>query len=93
VLDNEEKLGDFLETLDIDKDKFFKVYASEEIGELIKSAYVLGQDYGLTGVPAIIVNGKYRTSASQAGSHEKLIQVIDELIQKEKTDGAIPQTP
>ena len=84
LLDDTAKLGDFLEKLGINKDKFFDAYASEEVSKKIKNAYVMGQDYGLTGVPTIIVNGKYRTSASQAGSNEKLIGVMDELIQKER---------
>lgn len=81
-LDDGPKLGKFLATLGIDKDKFFAAYQSEEIGNKIKNAYVMGQDYELTGVPTIIINGKYRTSSSQAGSNEKLIKVMDELIVK-----------
>jgi len=84
-LDDGPKLGNFLKSMGIDKDKFFAAYQSEEIGNKIKNAYVMGQDYGLTGVPTIIINGKYRTSSSQAGSNEKLIQVMDELIEKERT--------
>ena len=84
LLDDGTKLGNFLEKLGIDKDKFFDAYQSEDIGKEIKNAYVMGQDYGLTGVPAVIISGKYRTSASQAGSNEKLIQVMDELIEKER---------
>ena len=84
LLDDVTKLGNFLETQGIDKDKFFAAYQSDDIGKKIKNAYVMGQDYGLTGVPTIIINGKYRTSASQAGSNEKLIQVMDELIDKER---------
>ena len=85
LLDDGPKLGNFLKSLGIDQDKFFTAYQSEEIGNQIKNAYIMGQDYQLTGVPAIIINGKYRTSASQAGSNEKLIQVMDELIEKERT--------
>lgn len=84
LLDDGTKLGNFLEKLGIDKGKFFDAYQSEDIGKKIKNAYVMGQDYGLTGVPSIIINGKYRTSAAQAGSNEKLIQVMDELIEKER---------
>ena len=83
-LNDATQLGDFLTKQGVDKDKFFTAYSSEEIGNKIKNAYVLGQDYGLTGVPTIIINGKYRTSASEAGSNEKLIQLMDELIQKER---------
>ena len=93
-LDDATKLGDFLESLGIDKDRFFAAYQSEEISNDIKNSYIMGQDYGLTGVPTIIVNGKYRTSASQAGSNEQLIQVLNKLIQLErggKGDTSLPQ--
>lgn len=39
--------------------------------------------YGVTGVPAIIINGKYRTNGTLAGSHEKMIEVMDTLIKQE----------
>ncbi len=39
--------------------------------------------YGVTGVPAIIINGKYKTNGPLAGSHEKMIEVINQLIQQE----------
>ena len=91
TLDDASKLGTFIEKLGIDKDKFFDAYQSEDIGKKIKNAYVMGQDYGLTGVPTIIINGKYRTSASQAGSNEKLIEVMDELIKKERAAKKIAQ--
>jgi thiol:disulfide interchange protein DsbA len=34
-------------------------------------------------VPAIIVNGKYKTNGTLAGSHEKMIEVMDKLIKEE----------
>ena len=39
--------------------------------------------YNITGVPAIIVNGKYRTGAAEAGSYPELINVINELVARE----------
>lgn len=46
----------------------------------VNFATVMSRKYGITGVPAIIVDGKYRTSVSLAGSHEKLIEVINYLV-------------
>jgi thiol:disulfide interchange protein DsbA len=40
--------------------------------------------YGHRGVPAIVVNGKYRTSASMAGSDARLIQVLNYLVELER---------
>ena len=39
--------------------------------------------YNITSVPAIVVNGKYRTSAADAGGYNELIELIDELIARE----------
>jgi hypothetical protein len=34
-------------------------------------------------VPAIVVNGKYRTGAGEAGGYPPLMDLIDELILRE----------
>jgi thiol:disulfide interchange protein DsbA len=39
--------------------------------------------YGLSGVPAVIVNGKYLVSASLAGSFERMIQIMNFLVAHE----------
>ena len=44
----------------------------------------LARRYGLSSVPLIVVNGKYRTSAAEAGSYPNLLEVIDELIAREE---------
>jgi thiol:disulfide interchange protein DsbA len=46
----------------------------------VRRAQEMGKRFGVDGVPAVIVNGKYRTSPSQTGSREKMVQVIDHLI-------------
>ncbi|HED18132.1 MAG TPA: hypothetical protein ENI74_01345, partial [Gammaproteobacteria bacterium] len=40
--------------------------------------------YGIKGVPTMVVNGKYRTSASMAGSNKKMLEVVDFLVEKER---------
>ncbi len=40
--------------------------------------------WGVGGVPTIIVNGKYRFDPTEAGSHQKTIELIDFLVQKER---------
>lgn len=81
---DEESLRDFFATMGVDKDKFTHIYESNEISKKIQDAFLLGQQYQITGVPAIIVNGKYRTSASMAGSNANLIEVINQLTAMER---------
>ncbi len=47
-------------------------------------ARVMTRRYGINGVPAVIVDGRYRTSVSLAGSHEELFKVIHYLAKKMK---------
>jgi len=37
-------------------------------------------------VPTVIINGKYRTSGSVAGSYPNLIKVLNELIAQESSE-------
>ncbi len=68
----------------VDKNEFLKVYESDEIDTKVKQAFVMGQRYKLTGVPAIIVNGKYMVSGSTAGSLENVLKITNTLVDKEK---------
>jgi len=81
---DEKALKNFFTDMGIDKDEFTRIYESSEISEKIQETFLLGQQYQLTGVPAIIVNGKYRTSATMAGSNANLIEVINQLTAKER---------
>ena len=83
-LNTEKQLANFFEKHGVDRDEFIKIYESGETDDLMKQAFIAGQGYGLTGVPTIIVNGKYRVSASTAGGYAQLIEVLNLLIEKER---------
>ena len=82
ILD-ERSLRVYLSEHGISGDEFDQAYNSREVEEKVRAAFSAGQNYALTGVPAIIINGKYGTSASMAGSFEKIIDVINTLAAKE----------
>ncbi len=72
----------------VDKDEFRKIYESDEVDTKTKQAFVMGQRYKVTGVPAIVVNGKYLISASSAGSFENMLKITDSLVDKERASTA-----
>ena len=72
----------------VDKGEFTKIYESDEVNTKVKQAFVMGQRYKVTGVPALIVNGKYMVSGSTAGSLENVIKVINTLVDKERASTA-----
>jgi len=80
----EDQLQDFFESHGIAAKDFKQAYDSVEITTRIKQALLLARNYRIEGVPAVIVNGKYRTSASLAGSYKGFIEVIDALVAREK---------
>jgi thiol:disulfide interchange protein DsbA len=49
----------------------------------MRQATATAARYGVSGVPAIIVNGKYKTNGPLAGSQEKMIDITNQLIQLE----------
>lgn len=57
-------------------------YDSFAVNTKLSFAKTMTKKYEIEGVPAIVVDGKYRTSVSQAGDHETLFQVINFLIEK-----------
>ncbi len=77
-------LRDFFAEHGVDKDTFEKLYNSEAVDQEMKAAFVAGKNYGIMGVPALIVNGKYRTSPSIAGSYDRVMKIVDQLIDKER---------
>lgn len=87
-LNSEKKLANFFKSHGVDRDEFIKIYESSEINDRMKQTFIAGQGYGLTGVPVIIVNGKYRVSASTAGGNTQLIEVINLLIEQERKAAA-----
>ena len=40
--------------------------------------------YGITGVPTMVVNGKYRVDGNSAGSNAAMLKVVDFLVAKEQ---------
>ncbi|MES2870237.1 MAG: thiol:disulfide interchange protein DsbA/DsbL [Pseudomonadota bacterium] len=79
-----DEMADFLATQGVDKDKFLATYNSFAIAGKIKQAKELAQKYGVTGVPTMVVNGKYRFDLGTSGGAEGTLNVADQLIAKER---------
>jgi thiol:disulfide interchange protein DsbA len=79
----EDQLLDFVAEQGIDRDAFAKTMNSFTVKAKVKKALVMSQSSGITGVPAMIVNGKYHTSAPLAGGMDEMLKAVDFLIQKE----------
>ena len=67
----------------ISREDFDKNWKSFEVDQNLRKARDLARRYNVNSVPSVVVNGKYRTAASEAGSYPKLIELIDELTVRE----------
>ena len=53
------------------------------MAQKLRVANDLARRYHIASVPTIVVNGKYRTGAAEAGGYPKVLEVIDELVARE----------
>jgi len=67
----------------VSEDDFSKTWSSFEVNTRLRLGGDLVRRYGISAVPAIVVNGKYRTSAADAGGYDELLELIDELTVRE----------
>ena len=79
-----DEMADFLATQGVDKDKFLATFNSFAIKGQISKAKELAKKYEVSGVPTMIVDGKYRFDLGTAGGPEQALNVADQLIAKER---------
>ncbi|MEQ1560068.1 MAG: thiol:disulfide interchange protein DsbA/DsbL [Methyloglobulus sp.] len=82
-LETEDQLAKFFVAHGVKEADFRETFNSFMIDSKMRQAPAIAAKYGITGVPAIIVNGKYKTNGTLAGSQEKMIDVMNTLIKKE----------
>lgn len=81
-LDNLDSVLDFIDKHGVDKNHFLKTYKSFGVRLKLKRAGQFDSNYDIHGVPTLVIDGKYRTSASKAGGAERLMKVMEFLINK-----------
>jgi thiol:disulfide interchange protein DsbA len=83
---DEDSLAQFFAEHGVSEADFREAYNSFSVDTQTRQAMTLSKDYGITGVPSVIVNGRYRTSARLAGTYEELLKIVDELVDNESAD-------
>ena len=82
-LNTEESLIAFFEGHGVSEKDFLEAFNSFAVQTKLRQSDSRVRRYRLSGVPAIVVNGKYVTGAEMAGSYEELFELIDYLIARE----------
>jgi thiol:disulfide interchange protein DsbA len=82
-LDSLPKLADFFTNFGIDRKAFEQAFYSFGVDAKVGRAGDLVTRYRVTGTPAIVVNGKYLTNGTLAGSYDNWFAIINDLVAKE----------
>ncbi len=83
-LNDPKDMAMFFSEFGVDPIDFAKIYQSFGVRASMQQAEARGRAYRSSGVPALIVNGKYRVEGSMAGSNAEMLKVVDFLINKER---------
>jgi len=66
------------------REDFDKVFDSFGVGSQVRQSLAAAKGAGLTGTPAMMVEGKYLITTQKAGGQAEMLQVADFLIEKER---------
>ena len=80
---SEAAIAKLFERFGVGADEFERTWNSFEVDQKLRVADDLARRYSISNVPAVVVNGKYRTGGAEAGSYPKLLELIDELVVRE----------
>lgn len=83
LLDTDDQ-KEFLAQYGVSEADFDKYHDSFSVRRQMKMADQRIKQYQISGVPAVIVNGKYFVDASSAGGQNKIFGVVNYLIEKER---------
>ena len=82
---SESSIQKIFETHGVSAEDFTATWGSFEVAQKLRVAQDLARRYSITSVPAVVVNGKYRTGAGEAQGYPALMNLIDELVASEET--------
>lgn len=80
---DETALVEFVSGLGIDAEAFRKALRSFEVETKLRKAKQQVVQYRVTGVPTVIVAGKYVTDIAMAGSPTRVLDIVNFLVRKE----------
>jgi protein dithiol oxidoreductase (disulfide-forming) len=84
-LDKEADIAAFVKGAGGDDAKFLDAFKSFGVATKLRQGKQLAEAYKIDGVPTLGIHGRFFTSGSLAGTHERALAVADQLIRRAKT--------
>ena len=85
-LNEEKNLLDWLNANGVDAARFKQAYESYEVTQKVTEARKMLDTYNVKGVPSLVVDGHYVTSASLAGGVPQMMQVLEYLVARARDE-------
>jgi thiol:disulfide interchange protein DsbA len=82
-MDSKEAIKAFFAKFGIDGDTFDETFDSFAVQSKVRRAADLTKKYGISGVPTMVINGKYQTGGRQARTYPRMLKITDALIARE----------
>jgi thiol:disulfide interchange protein DsbA len=82
---DENEIRAFFGQFGVSAEQFDSTWRSFGVDSAVKRAKELTQRYRVRSVPLLIVNGKYVTDGPEIRSHKEQLELVDELIQRERS--------
>ena len=91
-LSKEETAAELFAAHGIDKETFKKTYNSFMVNKELNTGRLLTQQYKVSGVPLIVVDGRYKTNMGMTGGPQGIGKVLDGLVAKASEQHAASET-
>ncbi|HZJ81347.1 MAG TPA: thiol:disulfide interchange protein DsbA/DsbL [Guyparkeria sp.] len=75
-----DSIADFYAKLGVDREAFVQAYEGFSVQNEIRKTGQIAQEAGVSGVPALLVDGRYLVTGELAGSNAEMLRVVDKLI-------------
>lgn len=85
MLTDEDGIVELFESVGVDKEAFLDAYQSFGVSSAVKRAENLTRRYGIRSVPVLVINGKYVTDSPNIKTFGDMLNVTNELVERERT--------
>ena len=82
-----EELAELFTANGVSEEDFNKAFNSFGVKSQVEQGIAVGKAAGISGTPALMVNGKYHVGGRKAGSQAEMLNIVDFLIEKERAAG------
>lgn len=89
AMKSRDELMKFFANYGVSNDDFNATFDSFTVQAKVQRAADLTKKFEISGVPTMIINGKYRVDGPMATNYENLVKILDFLVRKEMKDAAV----